>query len=134
MSKAGSVLRTLERRMFARQQPADVQARARERVLTLCQDTLELIDEGLICDWTGEWAARCESPTTAMGLQNPRYGEVFTTLHRMRELIGQYAKVTGWRSPSHREGDFRTWRAYRANSAVEMADVAREIMEWLQGE
>jgi hypothetical protein len=98
-------------------------------VAALCRDVLAMIDAGEITDWQGVDHDRYLSPTVAIALPAARYPIVWDTCQDMAEVVGQYAIKTGWRSPSHAGDD---WRAYRANTAEEMADVARLILKTIE--
>ena len=92
----------------------------------LCEAVLAMIEAGEIVDWTGDNAERFLSPSTVPGLQEPRYAEVWGVKSYVEELVGQYALATGWRSTICPAG----WRSYRANSADELAAVAKSILKF----
>ena len=101
----------------------------------LAADVLLAIDAGHIRDWCDMPQERdfdytsLISPTVSDDLNEEDRRKVYSLLERAQRTVAALARFTGWRSPAAKDAP-QEWKGFRANSALELAAIMREIRNY----
>jgi len=105
-------------------------------IYDLAGEIITAIDAGHILDWSDKPPDKWTGMFCIDSLNNPTTADHFGAeirsnanrlIHHGQKLVADFAKATGWRSVATEP--YRSYTGYRANSAQELHDVMRAILD-----